>query len=418
MPKRRRIEAVAHGDWRLLPVIGLLALVAVAGVSFAGPGDGTSAIRACVKKQGGWLRVISAGERCRRGERSLSFNRKGPPGPQGPQGPAGGQGPEGSAGLSGPSAYSVVAGGNCADIQTAINGLPSAGGAVLVKQGTYTCDAALVIDRDNVTLRGTGPGTVLKLGNHVNRPVLIVGQTAAAPAVTRHDVRVSDLSIDGNRLQQDFECSTGPCSGGDYLRNNDISLRRVEDVTIDNVSVESARSGGLVVEMGSKRVTVRDFTASDSQFDGLAAYNTEDSLFSGLYLHDNLAAGLSFDNDFNRNTVTDSALDHNGDVGVFMRNARDNVFSAVRIQDSFKDGVFLAENDQTHEPALGNTFTGLVISDSGDPSAPANEGYGIKVADASCTDNLVVATQFVGNRDGDVSEATPGLVTQSATITR
>jgi hypothetical protein len=32
-----------------------------------------------------------------------------------------------------------------------------------------------------------------------------------------------------------------------------------------------------------------------SAFAGLAGYETEDSLFSDLHLHDNLAAGLSFD---------------------------------------------------------------------------------------------------------------------------
>jgi len=33
-------------------------------------------------------------------------------------------------------------------------------------------------------------------------------------------------------------------------------------------------------------------------FDGLAAYLTEDSTFTDLALHDNAAAGLSFDDDF------------------------------------------------------------------------------------------------------------------------
>jgi hypothetical protein len=127
---------------------------------------------------------------------------------------------------------------------------------------------------------------------------------------------------------------------------------------VEGVGVENARSGGLVVEMGSRRVTVRDFSASNSQFDGLAGYDTEDSLFTGLDLHDNLAAGLSFDNDFD------------------------------------------------HNPG------------SGDSAAPANEGFGMKVVDASCTDNLVVASQFAGNRDGDVFEAASGLLTKEASITR
>jgi len=408
-------------------LVVIAALAALAGIGYAGTGAGAGTIHGCVKKRGGWLRVVDPGARCRRGERAIVFNEQGPRGARGAKGqrgergqvgPSGQAGAAGGAGLPGDAAFSVVDGGDCADIQAAIDALPPVGGAVLVKAGTYICSGSIVIDRDAVALRGTGAATVLKLGNQVNRPVLVLGQTIANPTTTRRGIRVADLSIDGNRLQQSFECSDGPCVGGDFLRNNGISLRRVEDVLVEDVSVTGARSGGLVAEMSSRRVTVRDFTASDSQFDGLAGYNTEDSLFTGLNLHDNTAAGLSFDTDFDNNTISDSVLADNGDVGVFMRHASDNLFSGVRIRDSFKDGIFLAENDQTNEPAAGNTFTGMVISGSGDVGAPANEGYAIKVVDASCTDNLVVASQFTANRDGDVFEAVPGLVTKEATITR
>jgi parallel beta helix pectate lyase-like protein/collagen triple helix repeat protein len=416
-------------EGRLLGVlIAIAALASLAGIGYARSGDaGSGTINGCVKKRGGWLRIVDANARCRRGERAIAFNEQGPQGPHGARGPKGQRGDRGqtgqpgaagSPGPAGDAVFTVVGGGSCADIQAAIDALPAAGGAVLIKAGTYICGGSIVIDRNSVTLRGTGPATVLKLGNQVNRPVLVLGQTAANPTTTRRGIRVADLSIDGNRLQQSFECSNGPCSGGNFLRNNGISLRRVEDALVENVSVSGARSGGLVAEMGSRRLTVRDFTASDSQFDGLAGYNTEDSLFTGLNLHDNVAAGLSFDTDFDHNTISDSVLANNGDVGVFMRHASDNLFSGVRIRDSFKDGIFLAENDQTNEPAAGNTFTGMVISGSGDAGAPANEGYGIKVADASCTDNLVVASQFVGNRDGDVFEAVPSLLMKEATITR
>ena len=421
----RAASAGSAGRGKLIgALIATAALAALAGSSYAGRDSGTGVIKGCVKKKGGRFRVVGVNKTCRRGERTLTFNKKGRRGRQGqrgkrgPRGSAGSPGARGPAGPSRDAAHTVIDGGSCADIQAAIDGLPAGGGAVLVKAGTYACSESIVIDRDSVALRGTGPATVLKLGDQVNRPVLVLGQTIANPTTTRSGIRVADLSIDGNRLQQQFECSVGACTGGDYLRNNGISLRRVEDVLVEDVSVEGARSGGLVVEMGSRRVTVRDFTASDNEFDGLAGYDTEDSLFTGLHLHDNVAAGLSFDGDFDHNTVSDSVLTANGDVGIFMRHASDNVFSDVRIRDSFKDGIFLAENDQTNEPASGNTFTGMVISGSGDAAAPANEGFGIKVADASCTDNLVVASQFVGNRDGDVFEATPNLLTKEASITR
>lgn len=408
-------------DGRKLTVLAATAALTIGGISYANLGGDSTTIKSCVNKRSGVLRVVGSKSRCRRDEQVLTFSKKGPRGPEGPpgsQGVAGPAGPPGPPGPAGASAYTVVKGGSCAAIQTAIDALPPAGGAVSVAAGTYTCAAPIVIDRDSVALRGVGPATILRLGDEVNRPVLVVGETVASPTTTRRDIEVADLSIDGNRAHQQFECSSGPCTGGEYLRNNGISLRRVEDVAVEHVSVKGARSGGLVVELGSRRIRVHDFTASDSRFDGLAGYDTEESVFSGLYLHDNVAAGLSFDNNFNGNTIGDSVLADNGDVGVFMRDAVDNVFTAVRIHNSFKDGVYLAENDQTHDPALGNTFSDMVVSDSGNVAAPVEEGFGIKVVDASCVDNLLVASQFADNRDGAVYEAAASLLTKSANVFR
>ncbi len=171
---------------------------------------------------------------------------------------------------------------NCLAIQAGIDALPPTGGQVIVHAGTYTCTVPIVIDRDNVDLRGQGPATVLRLADSANSPVLVLGQTTTLPFVTRSNIRVSDLFIDGNRESQTLECWGGPCDTGGLtaIRNNGITLRRVSDVLIERVTVSRARSGGLVSEKGSRRLTVRDFTSFDNHFDGLAAYETEDSTFS------------------------------------------------------------------------------------------------------------------------------------------
>lgn len=310
----------------------------------------------------------------------------------------------------------TVKGGGCTAIQTAIDELPPAGGSVTIGPGSYLCKAPVVVDRDHVTLRGSGPSTVLKLDAHVNRPVVVLGQTSLTPMTTRRDIRLSDLSIDGNRAQQDYECSNGPCAEGEFLRNNGLSLRRVEDVVVERISVTGARSTGIVTELRSRRVTVRDVTVTGSEFDGLAGYETEDSRFSDLQLRDN-AAGLSFDLDFNNNVIRDADIDRSSDVGVFMRDSSDNTFTGVRIRDSGSFGIFLAQVDaDTSTPAAANTFSGLVVTRSGRDTERG--GHGMRVNDESCVDNVVVASRFIDNRDGAISEARPGLVRESGTIER
>jgi polygalacturonase len=300
---------------------------------------------------------------------------------------------------------------DCEAIQNAINDLPQAGGLVLIQAGTYICRKPVVIDRDNVELHGEGPATLLRLADGANAPVLIVGQTIPVPTDTRKNIVVSDLVIDGNRVNQSFECSGGECSASNPLRNNAITIRRVTDARIERVTVRSARSGGLVTELTCRRLTIRDFTSSDNHFDGLAGYETEDSLFSGLYLYDNLAAGFSFDIAFNKNVISDTVIASSGKVGIFMRDSRDNVFNGLQIRNSGEHGVFLAQVDaDATKPASGNTFIGLVVSGS--------IGSGLRANDLSCVNNSVIGSQFVGNTQGCIGEAGPGLVLTSGNICR
>ena len=300
---------------------------------------------------------------------------------------------------------------DCAGIQKAIDALPAGGGEVQLLARTYTCSEPIVIDRDDVVLRGKGTATLLRLADGANAPVIVVGGAETIPAATYRRIQVRDLAIDGNRANQTFECYRGDCTAQNALRNNGITLRRVQDVLIQNVRVTGARSGGLVTELLVRRARILDFTAADNHFDGVAGYETEDSVFDGLHLHDNRAAGLSFDIAFHNNIVTNAVIERSGSVGIFMRDARDNVFDGLQIRNSGDHGVFLAQVDgEADKPAAGNTFVSLVVASS--------NGAGVRVNDASCVNNLLVGAQLIGNRDGGVVEATAGLLRQSGVVVR
>lgn len=292
---------------------------------------------------------------------------------------------------------------------------------MIVQAGNYSCAEPVVIDRDNVDLRGQGPATVLRLANGANAPVLVLGQTEPSPTETRRNIHVSDLLIDGNRENQSVECWGGTCETHP-IRNNGISVRRVADVLVERVTVSGARSGGLVSELGCRRLTVREFTSFDNYFDGLAGYDTEDSRFSGLYLLNNCAAGLSFDSRFDNNLIYDVVISRDetsrceaplsdGSVGVFMRYARDNVFHGLQIRNTREHGIFLAQVDgDPATAASGNTFSSMVVSGSG--------GAGLRANDASVLNTLVVESQFVDNVDGCISEAVEGQVMVIGTVCR
>ena len=312
----------------------------------------------------------------------------------------------------------LTGGGGCEAIQKKIDALPAEGGEVRLGPGTWTCKAPIVVDRDGVCLHGSGPGTLLRLADGANAPVLVLGGLDADPKRARRDLCVTDLRIDGNRRAQQFECwgekaKGGPCDADRPVRNNGITLRRVADARVERVQVDACRSGGIVVERQSDYVTVRDVVARDHHFDGVAAYRTRFSTFADLSLRNNCHAGLSFDLGFDHNLVRDVVITRDADiqcgdlaagtVGAFIVNSHHNVLRGLTIRNMRQHGIFLAQGElgpgscSTH-----NVFVGV--------SATGGEEAGLRINDAACGANALVGADLADNRGGEISLAAPGLL--------
>jgi hypothetical protein len=215
-------------------------------------------------------------------------------------------------------------------------------------------------------------------------------------------VRLANLRIYGNRTNQKVELWRS-AGDGDEFNNDGVEIWNVTDAVVEHVTSCRCRSGGLVAAK-ARRLVVSDFESYDNQFDGLACYQTEESQFIGLRLHDNIAAGISIDLGFNHNLITNAVLAGN-DSGIFMRYSCYNVFKGLTISKSHRDGVFMA---QTAFPTAkgwrfspgtecsGNDFENLVISDCG--------GRAFRVNDASCTNNVIFGARFLGNAKGGMSQ--------------
>jgi hypothetical protein len=94
------LQGLTRTARRSLP-IGALALLAVAGVSYAAPRGGE--VAACVHKQGGGLYL----GRCAKHDKKLSWAKQGAAGPRGPQGSQGVAGPTGPLTTTVPSGQTV-----------------------------------------------------------------------------------------------------------------------------------------------------------------------------------------------------------------------------------------------------------------------------------------------------------------------
>ena len=293
------------------------------------------------------------------------------------------------------------------DIARAIASLPADGGRILLASGTYILRQPLVLDRNDVEVSGDQESTILMLADHAVCPLVVIGPMETPPSRKVSGIALRKLILDGNRLNQLNECHGGPCDNGgiSFIRNNALTIRSAEDIRVERVTARSARSGGLVLEKHSRRIHVSDFTSHSNHFDGFAAYETEESFFTRLYLHSNEAAGISIDLRFDRNIVSHARLENNGSQGIFMRDSNFNNFNHLTVSGNGAQGIFIAQaNDQNNTPCTGNIFSDLKVSGSG--------GAGLRINDVSCIANVIANSVFSLNKEGGVSEASEKLIAQ------
>jgi parallel beta-helix repeat protein len=309
-----------------------------------------------------------------------------------------------------PRVLTLPAGITSAQIQQALDSLPATGGEVDLPAGKFEIRQPIILSRDNETLRGAGPATILRLADNANCPVIILGEPVNNPSHTVRHLLVTGFFIDGNRIHQDRELwrLTGE---GSQIRNNGITVQGVGDSIVENITTARCRSGGLVTTRDIRHLTVRGLESFDNEFDGLACYQTEDSLFADLKLHNNPGAGISLDLAFNNNVISNAMLVAN-DLGIFMRASRENQFLNVTIRDSRHHGVFMAHSETRTANGWGpapktecayNSFTNLVAMNCG--------GAAFRVNNTTCTNNIIIRANFAGNGKGGLSLAQPDLVT-------
>ena len=97
--------------------------------------------------------------------------------------------------------------GSGADVQAALDALPEGGGEVFLPPGIITVMNPIILNRDGLSLRGSGASTILRLANRMNVPVVILGTIKNKPTQTVANLRLADVAIDGNRENQKAERS-------------------------------------------------------------------------------------------------------------------------------------------------------------------------------------------------------------------
>lgn len=170
------------------------------------------------------------------------------------------------------------------EINKAIQALPTFGGVVSILGGTYEICAeeasygGIIINKSNVTLKGEGPSTLLRLADEQNTNVIrVVGSVK--------NIVIEKLRIDGNRSNNSacgrvyngsiphdgFECNgikAHYLTPIDYVKGQwDVYDRQIERVWVRDVIAENAN--GLNIMLSGRYVYVFDSYAGDARSDSI-----------------------------------------------------------------------------------------------------------------------------------------------------
>lgn len=209
-------------------------------------------------------------------------------------------------------------------IQQQIDSLPASGGEVFLSAGTYVLDtasgnvetfpdgspipSAVVINKNNVVLRGAGSQTILQLAPGVKMRTI---------SITASNVTIKDLVIDGNKNQRD---GSVPWPGGDVVDALLYGNANAVNITIENVESRNGVEDGIGF-WKSRNVTVENSYSHDNGTPtaggaGISLSGVIESTAVNNRVENNTATGIWSSFDANNITITNNTIIGNRGGGI------------------------------------------------------------------------------------------------------
>lgn len=195
--------------------------------------------------------------------------------------------------------------GDFDNIQTAIDALPTNGGGILIKPGTYTITSSLLVKANNVSIQGSGPSSKIVTSGNI---VAFTYGVAGASPIEVSDVEVSDLWFYG--------------SGSGNNANWGIFFRRAIKCKLTNCLISNF---GREAIMDSYESSVNNFISynniSDNFDSGILISNAKKSIYTNNIIISNSDNGIEFSiflNTSDNNTITNNYIANNGNWGIYI----------------------------------------------------------------------------------------------------
>lgn len=246
--------------------------------------------------------------------------------------------------------------GDTDDIQEGLNLLPSGGGVVFIKEGTYIITKAISITKDNTSLIGSGRSTKIQTNTDIR---MITGSS-------RRGLFISNLLL--------FGMGTG-------LADEGIIFTTVTESIVSNVWIENTGMEGIVLGTNSDDNKIEGNILTDVRI-GVFIDGGTDNAVVGNICNSNSVYGISTTT--NNNTITGNTCNTNTNSGIFC-SGDGNTFTGNTASTNTLYGIFCSGDD--------NTFTGNVVN--------TNVRHGFFFSGAN--NNTITGNIVVGNDSGNTA---------------
>lgn len=155
--------------------------------------------------------------------------------------------------------------GDFTTIQAAVNSLPSTGGVVYIKEGTYIISTAITWTQDNIAIIGGGNGTLVRAD--ANIAMISVGGPNAI--------------IDRLRLNGNVQATSG------------ISIGRNQgNIYITNCTIERINGPGVSIAGANNFPRIHNCYIFDNKSHGIHIAGGDDTIIMGNFIYDNWGHGI------------------------------------------------------------------------------------------------------------------------------
>jgi parallel beta-helix repeat protein len=232
-----------------------------------------------------------------------------------------------------------------ADLQNAVDRLPTGRATVCLGAGEFRLDRFLSIHRGGVTIRGEGPTTVLRLRDGLQSPLVVIGDyRTQIPALP-----VADVALERMRLVGNGDAGAEVQTDHPYLTNSAVVVRAGRRIVLRDLDVSACRSACLLTEHDTDDVLIERAMVTGSTWDGISLNRTSHARLLHNVIRANTAAGITAEH-LEDAVIADNVIADNRAHGVYLADSYRNVFDRNRLAFNTNAGIFLTCSVRLRDP--------------------------------------------------------------------